>query len=272
MPTIEAETGKLWQRRDRRQQLLSWLMMLGFAIIFVAAFRPIAADTEWSYLATAGQKAADLGDRMWPPDFGQFSRLLRPLWDTINIATLGTILAIVLAFPLCWLAAKNTAPHPALRVIALAIIATSRSISSFIWALLFVMIVGPGVLAGILAIAVRSVGFIAKLTYEAIEEIDPEPVEAITATGASNAQVNAFAIFPQVRPAFFGIAIFRWDINIRESTVIGYVGGGGLGLLLNSAISALHWPKATVILILIFALVVVSEAGSAKLRQSLAER
>ncbi|MFT5469803.1 MAG: phosphonate transport system permease protein [Verrucomicrobiales bacterium] len=272
MPTIKTEPGKLWQLRDRRQQLLSWLMMLGLAIVFVAAFKPIAAATEWAYLGTAAQKAGDLGDRMWPPDISQFSKLLRPLWDTINIATLGTVLAIALAFPLCWFAAKNTSPHPAVRVVALAIIATSRSISSFIWALLFVMIIGPGILAGILAIAVRSVGFIAKLSYEAIEEIDPEPVEAITATGASRAQVNAFAILPQVRPAFFGIAIFRWDINIRESTVIGYVGGGGLGLLLNSAINALQWREASFILLLIFGLVIVSEAGSAKLRQALAER
>lgn len=272
MPTTETESGPSWQFRDRRSRLLRWLAWLIFVITVVTALTPIVQNTEWSFLADAPSQGADLAIRMWPPDFAKLPSLLNPLWDTIHIATLGTLFALVLAFPLCWFAARNTAPNPLLRTVALGIIATSRSISSFIWALLFVMIVGPGVFAGILAIAVRSVGFIAKLSYEAIEEINPDPVEAITATGADPFQVRTFAILPQVLPAFFGIAIFRWDINIRESTVIGYVGGGGLGLLLNSAINALLWREASLILLIIIVIVLGSEAISAKLRQSLAER
>ena len=107
------------------------------------------------------------------------------------------------------------------------IIVSTRSINSLIWALLLIAIIGPGVFAGIIAIAIRSIGFCAKLLYEAIEEIDATQVEAISATGASRWQVMVYGIVPQIMPAFAGISVFRWDINIRESTVLGLVGAGG---------------------------------------------
>ena len=154
---------------------------------------------------------------MVPPDWGFIAKLWRPLWDTINIATLGTAIAIILAVPVAYCAARNTTPSVALvRPVALFVIVSSRSINSLIWALMLVTIIGPGVFAGILAIGLRSIGFCAKLLYEAIEEIDESQVEAVRATGASGAQVTAYGIVPQVMPAFAGISVFRWDINIRE--------------------------------------------------------
>ena len=135
-----------------------------------------------------------------------------------------------------------------------------------IWALLLVAIIGPGVFAGMIAIAIRSIGFCAKLLYEAIEEIDQSQVEAITATGASRWQVMVYGIVPQILPAFAGISVFRWDINIRESTVLGLVGAGGIGLQLQSSLNVLAWSQVLVILIVIFAAVVVGEWVSAKVR------
>src|SRR3974390_668082 len=146
---------------------------------------------------------------------------------------------------------------------------STRSINSLIWALMLVTIVGPGVLAGILAIGLRSIGFCAKLLYEAIEEIDEHQVEAVRAMGASAPQVAAYGIVPQVMPAFAGISVFRWDINIRESTVLGLVGAGGIGLPLNAAITTLAWTKVSLILLVILASVVVSEWISAKVRRSI---
>ena len=175
---------------------------------------------------------------MVPPDWGFIRELWRPIWDTINIATLGTLIAIVLAIPVAYCAARNTTPSVAfVRPIALFIIVSSRSINSLIWALMLVTIIGPGVLAGILAIALRSIGFCAKLLYEAIEEIDESQVEAVRATGAAARKSRLTASCPQVMPAFAGISVFRWDINIRESTVLGLVGAGGIGLPLNAAIT-----------------------------------
>jgi phosphonate transport system permease protein len=113
------------------------------------------------------------------------------------------------------------------------------------------------------------VGFIGKLLYEAIEEVDTGPVEAVTATGASRAQVLDYAIVPQVLPAFWGITVFRWDINIRESAILGLVGAGGLGLKLQGSLNVLAWPQVTMILIVILATVVVSEWISAKVRAAI---
>jgi phosphonate transport system permease protein len=172
--------------------------------------------------------------------------------------------------PVAYCAARNTTPSVALvRPVALFVIVSSRSINSLIWALMLVTIIGPGVFAGILSIAFRSIGFCAKLLYEAIEEIDESQVEAVRATGASGGQVTAYGIVPQVMPAFAGISVFRWDINIRESTVLGLVGAGGIGLPLNAAITTLSWTQVSLILLVIIATVVVSEWVSAKVRHAI---
>jgi phosphonate transport system permease protein len=152
---------------------------------------------------------------------------------------------------------------------ALLVISASRSINSIIWTMLLVAIVGPGVLAGVIAIALRSFGFISKLLYEAIDEVSNHPLEAIRATGASGPQVLAFGIWPQITPAFVGISLFRWDINIREATVLGLVGAGGIGVNLEASMNVLAWPQVAVILTVILATVIFSEWLSAAIRQSL---
>ena len=207
---------------------------------------------------------------MVPPNWGFLNELWLPLWETINIATLGTLIGLVIAVPVAFLAAQNTTPSVHLiRPVALFVIVASRSINSLIWALLLVAIFGPGVMAGILAIALRSIGFIGKLLYEAIEQIDPTQVEAIEATGASTAQTMSWGVVPQVAPTLAGITVFRWDINIRESTVLGLVGAGGIGVKLESALSSLSWPRVTTLLIVILATVVVSEWVTALVRKKL---
>ncbi|MDH3694999.1 MAG: ABC transporter permease subunit, partial [Gammaproteobacteria bacterium] len=149
------------------------------------------------------------------------------------------------------------------------IIVSSRSINSLIWALMLVTIIGPGVFAGVLAIGFRSIGFCAKLLYEAIEEIDPNQVEAITATGARGTQALTYGVIPQIMPAFAGISVFRWDINIRESTVLGLVGAGGIGLQLDASISTLAWTQVSMILLVILLTVLFSEWVSAKVRHAI---
>ena len=175
-----------------------------------------------------------------------------------------------MALPVAFLAARNTTPSTRfIRPLALLIIVSSRSINSLIWSLLLVSIIGPGVVAGIIAISLRSIGFIAKLLYEAIEEIDKKQVEAVTASGANSLQILIYGIVPQILPAFAGISVFRWDINIRESTVLGLVGAGGIGLQLNASLNVLAWPQVTLILILILIAVIFSEWISAKVRHAI---
>ena len=262
--------AKVWRRRERGAQLAAWAGWLLGTAIFVYCFALISDKTMWDFVWDAPVQAGDLGARMVPPDWGFIAQLGRPIWDTINIATLGTLAAIVIAVPVAYCAARNTTPSAALvRPVALYIIVASRSINALIWALMLVTIVGPGVFAGIIAIALRSIGFCAKLLYEAIEEIDESQVEAVRATGASGAQITAYGIVPQVLPAFAGISVFRWDINIRESTVLGLVGAGGIGLELNGAITTLAWTQVSLMLLVIIATVIVSEWVSAKVRHAI---
>ncbi|MCG8696059.1 MAG: phosphonate ABC transporter, permease protein PhnE [Minwuiales bacterium] len=260
----------VWRHRTTKAQLTLWAGWLGLVALFVYCWQVMTADTIWAFVADAPRQAADIGSRMVPPRWGYINELWLPLWDTINIATLGTLLGILFALPVAFMAARNTTPSATfVRPVALLIIVASRSINSLIWALLLVSIIGPGVLAGIIAIGLRSIGFIAKLLYEAIEEIDETQMEAVTATGGSAAQVVDYAIVPQVLPAFFGISVFRWDINIRESTILGLVGAGGIGLQLQASLNVLAWPQVTLIFIVILATVVVSEWVSAKVRHAI---
>lgn len=259
-----------WRLRSRKADLaifLSWV--LGLALCSWA-FQVMTENTIWAFVSDAHVQALDIGSRMLPPDWFYVNELWWPLWETLNIATLGTLLGTVIATPVAVLAATNTTPSRLIvRPIALFIIVASRSINSLIWALLLVAIMGPGVLAGVIAIALRSIGFIGKLLYEAIEEVEASQVEGIVATGAGTGQVMAWGILPQVAPTLAGITVFRWDINIRESTVLGLVGAGGIGMKLESALGTLAWPKVSMLLIAIFVTVIFSEWVTARVRERL---
>jgi phosphonate transport system permease protein len=265
-----AALPKEWRHRTPRTRLLLWAGWLGLVALFVWCWEIMTARTLWMFVWDAPRQAHDIGSRMLPPRWAYMDELWLPLWDTINMATLGTILGVMLAVPIAFLSARNTTPSVLfVRPAALFVIVASRSINSLIWALLLVAILGPGLLAGIIAIGLRSIGFIGKLLYEAIEETDQNQIEAIAATGASSGQVLTYGIVPQIMPAFWGITVFRWDINIRESAILGLVGAGGLGLKLQSSLNVLAWPQVTMILIVILATVIASEWVSARVRQAI---
>jgi len=262
--------SQVWTYRTPRARLLLWGGWLALVALFVYCWQVMTANTMWVFVWDAPAQAADIGGRMLPPRWGYLGELMSPLWDTINIATLGTLGGVIMAVPVAFLAARNTSPSLlVLRPIALFIIVASRSINALIWALLLVAIIGPGLLAGIIAIALRSIGFIGKLLYEAIEETDAKQIEAITATGASGAQVLSYGIVPQVLPTFWGITVFRWDINIRESAILGLVGAGGLGLKLEASLNTLAWSQISVILLMVLGTVIVSEWVSSRVRHAI---
>ena len=146
-----------------------------------------------------------------------------------------------------------------LNLFAKLILVSSRSVNSLVWALLFVGIFGPGALAGTLAIAFRSIGFVGKLFGEAIEETARGPIEALDAAGAPWLARMTFGYWPQVKPAFWSIALFRWDINVRESAVLGLVGAGGIGMILDSALNLFQWNRVATILLAIFVVVILAE-------------
>ena len=220
------------------------------------------------FLADAPAQTADLFRRMWPLDIATYPKTIHgALIETFHIATLGTLLALVFAFPVALLAARNITRSKILNLSATFILVSSRSVNSLIWALLFVAIFGPGALAGVLAIAFRSIGFIGKLLAEAIEETAPGPIEALTAIGAPAASVWRNGYWPAVEPSFWGIALFRWDINIRESAVLGLVGAGGIGVALDTALNNIDWPQVGMILAVIFAVVILTEVLTSYIRE-----
>ena len=253
-----------WERYSFKERLVQWLWLGGIAI--AAAWSVSALDIEWAFFADAHEQAADLIARMWPPRWSYLPRIVQPLIETLHIATLGTMIAIVFALPVAFLAARNTTYNQATWLIGRAMLVLSRSINTVIWGLVFVAIFGPGPVAGICAVAARSVGFIAKLVAEAIEEVDAGQIEAVESTGASTLQVYGVAILPQILPVLIGTSIYRWDINVRESSVLGFVGAGGIGLLLYASINQFAWSQAIVILIAILGIVIISEALSAYVR------
>jgi phosphonate transport system permease protein len=209
----------------------------------------------------------DLVNRMYPPNVGYTGEIIGPMIETVHIAVLGTALAILLSIPVSLLGAENTTPNRYAFLVGKFVISASRSVNVIIWALVFVILFGSGALAGTLAIAVRSIGFCSKLIAEAIEEIDPGQVEAITATGANPIEAAIYAIVPQIKPAFIGVATYRWDINVRASTIIGFVGAGGIGVELNTSINFFAWQQVLTILLAILGIVIISEVVSAYLRR-----
>jgi phosphonate transport system permease protein len=264
-----AETGsaapRVWQRRTSAQRLRQFaLQLFGVAAIVWAG---MAMDIHWPFVADAPEQIGDLAGRMVPPDWPFFLQIVDPMLETINIATIGTLLGGLLSIPVALLAAQNITPNSTTLWLARVIVVGSRSVNELVWALIFAVVFGPGPAAGMVAIAVSSIGFTAKLVAEGIEEIDPRQVEAIRATGAGPGKVLVYGIVPQIMPVIVGVMTFRWDINIRQSSIIGLVGAGGIGITLNNAMNTFAWREVTVILIAIFAVVMLSEWLSATMRR-----
>ena len=247
-----------WQRFTPTQRILRSAFYLIVVVAFVWSLQSIEIIPEFLY--DAPQQTADLFVRMWPIDWSWYPKVVHEaLVETLHIATLGTIIAVVLAGLVSLMVARNITRSVILNTIGSFILVATRSVHAMVWALFFVALFGPGALAGTFAIAVHSIGFTGKFLSEAIEEAKPGPIEALTAAGAPPLAILLKGYWPQVKPAFLAIAAFRWDINVRESAVLGLVGGGGLGMALDTALSNLYWDQAGLVLLVIFLVVIVTE-------------
>jgi phosphonate transport system permease protein len=249
--------------RRSRERVRNALICLGAALVLAWCVHvTIIVDTDWERIGGQFGLLGSIG-RFLLLDLSLAPYLIVPAIETMMMATLGTLLGCILALPVAWFGARNVTPSVHIFYpLGRGLMVLSRSVHEIIWAILFVGAVGLGALPGILAVAVRSVGFISKITAEAIENIDPKPVEAIRAVGGNQFQVMYYGILPQIMPVVLGTIIFEWDINIRRAAVMGLVGAGGLGLVFFRQMAMFNYGGVTMVLLAILVLIVIGEIFS----------
>ncbi|MCU0819733.1 MAG: phosphonate ABC transporter, permease protein PhnE [Beijerinckiaceae bacterium] len=248
---------------------VNWPARLGWiALTLYALYAASTLDISWARLVRGIDQGATLLARMFPPNTAEdkLELIATGIFESLQIAVLATFFGILLSLPLGFAAARNLAPGW-LSTAARGLIAVCRSFHPVIVSILFVKAVGFGALAGILALIVSTMGFVAKLFAEVVEELDPKPVEAVRATGASFLNVLVMAVMPQVMARFVGLTVYQFDSNLRNSTMVGIVGGGGIGAPLFTAYQRFDYDVVLTILLIIIALIMLCEFASARIRR-----
>lgn len=202
-----------------------------------------------------------------PPDTDRLGPILKALLVTVEMALLGTIIGVFLSLPLAVLAARNITPHRSLYALSRGIITVSRTIPDLVWGLIFVIAVGLGPEAGVLAIAVDVTGFCGRFFAESIEDIDPGRIEGLRALGAPRLGVLVGGVFPACTPSFVTTSMFALESSARSSVVLGLVGAGGIGIELATSMTLLRYDEAATIILAILAVVIVFERVSATIRR-----
>jgi phosphonate transport system permease protein len=259
--------GQPWRWR----QWLTWgtiLLIAGAALIWSAGNLNLSASELVRGLPWVG----DFLSRMFPPNWGFMRQLARPVFETVQLAVWGTLFSIVLALPLCFLAARNLSPSPVVFHFVRQVFNAARGINEIIFALIFVAAVGLGPFAGVLALSIHGAGMLGKFFAEAIEEADPGPVEALRATGASALQVIVFAVLPQALPAWIAATLYRLEVNLRAATILGMVGAGGIGFELYSSLKLFQYEDTATCVIVILAMVMTADYLSSRLRARILAR
>ena len=265
-PAVLAE--REWLRFTPAERFARFTVYFTIIAAIVVSVRTVEVIPE--FIADAPEQIADLLRRMWPPDLAYYPQEIHDaLIDSIHIATLGTVLGIAMALPFGFLAARNVTPFPWLNWAARLVLISTRSINTLVFALFFVAVFGPGPLAGTLAIAFHSIGFLGRLFSEALEVAATGPVEALRAAGAPWPSLIVYGYWPQVEPAFWALVLFRWDINVRESIVLGLVGAGGVGMVLDTAMNLFQWERVAMVLVAILAVVIVAEVVVTYIRKKI---
>lgn len=259
-----------WSRYSFPESLWSFGTVLGVLVFLGYSMHFLNIDIVLLFSAL-GRLVGVVTDRFYPPDLAYITDrgYLASILDTLQMSFLGGIMGVFLAIPLAWFSAWNVTPH---RKIFFPIgrlgVISCRAIHETIWTILFVSVLGFGMLAGVSALTMFCVGFAGKLFSDEIEAVDMGPVEAMRAAGANSFQVFIFAVFPQVRVAFTGIAIYTWDVAFRAATVVGFFGGGGMGWYLKRNVQQLENLRVGAIILSIIAMVLIAEFISGWLRSA----
>lgn len=258
--------------RPHRRATFSRRLARGAVLLISAAVLGqalVAVRASPAELVSGFSGMIDLIKEGMPPDPSAVRPALGATLETVDIAVVATVASVVLSVPLAACAARNLAAGRVLSAPTRAGAAFVRSIPNLVWALFFVASVGLGPFAGVLALTVHSAGMLVRLYADSVEEMNMGPVDALTTTGANRAQIFSHAVLPELLPVFAGLALYRLEANVRSSLVLGFVGAGGLGFQILSAMEEFQYRQVTMLVILLFAVVAVVEGGSALLRRRL---
>ena len=265
---MAAEAALRWRPppriRSAAKRRALWAAASAYAVLAA-----LTVDVDAARMAEGLARAGDFFGGWLRPDFvTRWTDIRAGLLESLAMTVTATAVGVLLAIPLGLGAARNLVPAP-VYALARGALAVSRAFHEIIVAIIFVAMFGFGPFAGVVTLVVGTVGFLGKLLAEAIEEIDPAPIEALTTAGAPWSSRVAFGVVPQVAPRVLGLALYRLDINFRESAVIGLVGAGGIGATLTTAFSRYEFESVSSILMLIIAMVFVAEMVSSRLRKAL---
>jgi len=258
-----------WRRPPQIVKDRRWRIALQGAIVVYLVLAIGSLEVDWQRVAVGLERGQRFVMGFLQPDFAsRWTDISRGLVESLTMTLTSTVVGVAISVPIGVGAARNLTPR-AVYLVCRAIIAVSRSLQEIIIAIFLVAMFGFGPFAGFLTLSFATIGFIAKLLADEIEEIDETQAEAIMATGASWLQLVSYAVQPQVMPRLIGLSLYRLDINFRESAVIGIVGAGGIGATLNTAIDRYEYDSAGAVLLIIIGIVMVAEYGSSYLRKFL---
>jgi len=249
----------------------SWrtiVSIIGFFSLLVF----VVKDLEINFIKLISDSSKYLGDilsRMVPPDFSNFDELIYAIFETIEIAFVGTFIAIVLSIPLGLFSARNIAPNYFVYIVSKTIIIFFRAIPEFIMAMILVIAIGFGAMPGVLALGLHTMGFLAKFYAEDIEHINKGPIDALRSSGATKSQIISFGVIPQILPSFVANNLYILDRNVRMATMLGIVGAGGIGYELQSSFRMFEYERVSSIMILIFVTISIIDHLSSFIRSKI---
>ena len=250
-----------WSRKT-----LATIGIFSFVLVFVVN------DLEIDFIKLVTDSSKYFGDiisRMLPPDFSNLNQLIYAMFETIEIAFLGTFIAIVLSIPLGLFSARNLAPNYFVYLICKTIVIFFRAIPEFIIAMILVIAIGFGAMPGVLALGFHTMGFLAKFYAEDIEHINKGPIDALKSSGATKSQIISFGVIPQILPSFVANNLYILDRNVRMATMLGIVGAGGIGYELQSSFRMFEYERVSAIIILIFVTIFIIDHLSAFIRSKI---
>lgn len=267
-PDIVTSPQVLTTLSQEKKPITLLRIVWGVVTIAVLIYAGQKSDLSFVELAEGSGNMVEYISRYFPPDFTDWRFYLSDILETIGMGVWGTLMAAIVAVPLSILAAENVAPFWVVFIIR-RFMDAMRAINEIVFALIFVVAVGLGPFSGVLALFVHTAGTLGKLFSEAIEAIEPGPVEGIRATGASKIQEIIFGVIPQVIPLWTSFTLYRFEANVRSASVLGIVGAGGIGVSLYQSFRSFKYGKVGAILIILIAAVAIIDTVSAKIRQRL---